>query len=68
MVTEVITWVFWLEAVHLRPSDVYGGCIKGILDVRRIELLYHFNRGTTVFGDLINICTFHEAKTDIGVA
>jgi hypothetical protein len=50
-----------------RPHFVDFGGVKICLDVRRVIFLDHFDTGAAVFGDLVDVGTFHEAKTDIGV-
>src|SRR5712691_5159750 len=63
---EVFGWFFLLFC--LWPHDVDGGGIELGLDMGGIVLLDHLDTGTAVFGDLIDVGTFHQAQTNICVS
>ncbi len=48
--------------LRLFLHDVDCRCIDHILDVRCVELLDHFDAGTAVLGDLIDVGSFHEPQ------
>ncbi len=54
--------LFWLW-----PHDVDGGGIEVGLDVRRVIFFDHLDAGAAVFGDLVDVGTFHQAQTYICV-
>jgi hypothetical protein len=58
----VFAYLFWLW-----PHDVDRGGVKVCLDVRRVIFLDHLDAGAAVFGDLVDVGTFHQAETYICV-
>ena len=48
-----------LAFVLVRAYDIDRGSVQPGLDVRRIILFYHLDAGAAVFGDLIDLGTFH---------
>lgn len=48
-------------------TRVDDGSVQCGLDMRRVELLDHFDARAAVFGNSVDVCTFHEPKEDIGV-
>jgi hypothetical protein len=55
-------------ALNNTSSHVDRGCIEHRLDVRRVEFLDHFDGGSAVLRDLMDVGAFHEPEVDIGVA
>ena len=53
-------FLFWFCS-----HDVDRGGVKIRLDVRRVILLNHLDTGAAVFGDLVDVGTFHQAQTDV---
>ena len=62
---EVFGWFFLLFC--LWPHDVDGGGIELGLDMGGVVLLDHLDTGAAVFGDLVDVGTFHQAETYIRV-
>ena len=53
---------------QLRAADIDRRGVERVLDMRRIVLLDHFNAGAAVFGDLVDVGSFHEPHANVGMA
>src|SRR5258708_37026273 len=62
---EVFAWLSLLFC--LRPHDVDGGGVELGLDMGGVVFLDHLDAGAAVFGDLVDVGTFHQAQTYICV-
>jgi hypothetical protein len=52
---------------RLRPHDVDRSGVKVRLDVGSVICLDHLDAGSAVFGDLVDVGTFHQAEANIWV-
>ncbi len=54
--------------LRLGPSHVNRRRIECILNVGSIEFFDHFHAGPAIFSDLIDVGSFHQAHTNIGMS
>lgn len=58
--------IFLLFSTFLRlggdlwTPHVDDGSVNHVLDVRRVEVLDHFDAGSAVLGDLIHVCALQQ--------
>lgn len=52
---------FRARLVRPAATDVHGGGVDHVFDVRRVIFFDHFDAGAAVFGDSVNVGTFHQA-------
>ena len=50
------------------PTHIDGRSVERVLDVGGVESLDHLDTGAAVFRNLINVGSFHEPHTDVGVS
>ena len=56
------------RSVRRWPAHIHRCRVDHVLQVRRIELLNHFDGSPAVLGNLVDVGTFKQAQTNIGVA
>lgn len=53
--------------VFLGPHDVDRSGVERGLDVRRVVFLDHLDASASVFGDLVDVGTLHQAQADVSM-
>jgi len=53
--------------VRRLSTNIYGGSIDRVLQVRGVEFLDHLDGGAAVLGDLVDVGAFHQPQADIGM-